>query len=80
MRSAPYCRIRCGMYIICSVSVINGRFLRSELGGLAGEILLDHKRYLEGYRMIELAKIEPRELSDLLKSVYEGISVNEELS
>ena len=56
------------------------KFGLSEFGGLAGEIFLDHKSYLESNGMVELAKIKSGKLSDFLKSVYEGVSVNEELS
>ena len=51
-----------------------------KLGGLARKILLDHKRYLEGNSVVELTEVKTGKLSDLLKSVYESVSVNEELS
>ena len=51
-----------------------------EFGGLTVEILLNHKSNLEGYSVVELTKIKAGELSDLLKTVNEGVSVYEELS
>ena len=59
--------------------MIEGRLLL-KFSRLAGKILLNHKRNLEGYRVIKLAKIKAGELSYLLKSVYEGVTVYEELS
>ena len=44
------------------------------------EILLDHKRYLEHDCMVELTQIQSGKLLDLLKTVYQSISVDEELS
>ena len=52
----------------------------SEFGGLGGEVLLNHKRYLEGNRVVELTEVKTGELSDLFKTVYKSVSVYEELS
>ena len=49
-------------------------------GRLVGEIFLYHKRYLEGHRVIKFAKVKAGELSDLLKTVNQGITVYEQLS
>ena len=51
-----------------------------ELGGFAVEILLDHKRNLEGNCVVELTKVKTGELSDFLKTVNESVSMYEELS
>ena len=47
---------------------------------LASEILLDHKRYLEGDSVLEFTKVKSCDLADLFKSVYESISMYEKLS
>jgi hypothetical protein len=47
---------------------------------LAGKIFLNHKSYLEGYRMVKLTKVKTCELSYFFKSVNESVSVNEKLS
>ena len=52
----------------------------SELCGFAGEVFLYHKRYLKGDCVIEFAKVEPRELSYLFKTVNQSVAVYEELS
>ena len=54
--------------------------LLSELGGLAREILLNHKGNLKGYCVVEFTKVKSGELSDLFESVYKGVSMYEELS
>ena len=67
---------------IC-LSLMHGHALiamLSELGGLAGKVLLDHKRNLEGYGVLEFTKVKSCELSDLLKTVDQSVTVNEELS
>ena len=51
-----------------------------EFGGFAVEVLLNHQRYLEGNCVVELTKVKTGELSDLLKTVNESVSMYEELS
>ena len=51
-----------------------------EFGGLACEILFNHKSNLEGYGVVKLAKVKSGKLSYFFKSVYKGVSMYEELS
>ena len=52
----------------------------SELCGFRCKILLNHKGNLEGYCVVKFTKIKAGKLSDLLKTVNEGVSMYEELS
>ena len=56
----------------------NSFSLRFDAAG--GKVLFDHERDLEGDGVVELAQIEARELLDLLETVDERISVDEQLS
>mgnify|MGYP003314614833 CR=1 FL=1 len=47
---------------------------------LGGEIAAYHQSNLEGERVIEFTEIKTRQLLDLVKTVNESVSVNEELS
>ena len=51
-----------------------------EFCGLRLKVFLYHQSNLEGDRMLKLAKVKAGDLSYLLKSVYERVSVYEELS
>ena len=59
---------------------LHAKFALSEFRGLAREILLNHKRNLEGNGMVELAEVKAGELANFLKSVYKCVTVNEKLS
>ena len=56
----------------------NSFSLRFDAAG--GKVLFDHERDLEGDGVVELAQVEARELLDLLETVDERISVDEQLS
>ena len=59
------------------------RWLRcrvSELHGVGGEVFLDHEGYLKDNSVVELAEVEACKLLDLVESVNESVSVNEELA
>ena len=56
----------------------NSFSLRFDAAG--GKVLFDHQRHLEGDGVVELAQVEARELLDLLETVDERISVDEQLS
>ena len=77
--SYPVCIKRQGN-IINEISQKVGRNARSELSGLAGEVFFNHKSNLKGYGVVELAQVKSGELAYFLKSVNEGVSVNEKLS
>ena len=47
---------------------------------LGGQVSLDHERNLECNRMVEFAEVETGELADLFETVYERVSVYEQLS
>ena len=52
----------------------------SEFCGLGIEVFSNHKRNLEGDRMLKLTQIKTCQLADLVKTVNESVSVNEKLS
>ena len=76
----PYQNILRGCLVgnLCFISLILSRL--SEFSRLAGEVFLNHKSNLECYRVVKLSEVKSGKLSDLFKSVYESITVNEELS
>ena len=65
---------------LCKVLTAAESEASSELDGVSRQVLLDHKCDLEYDSVIELAEIKTCKLFDLLKSVNESISMNEELS
>ena len=44
------------------------------------EVLLDHEGYLKHDSVVKFAQIQPGKLLDFLKAIYQGISVDKELS
>lgn len=54
--------------------------ITSKLCGLGIKILADHKRDLEGDRVLKFAQIKSRKLTYLIKTVNESVSVYKELS
>lgn len=50
------------------------------LNGLCCEVSLNHKRDLERDGMVKFSEVESGQLADLLKSVNESVSVNEQLT
>ena len=52
----------------------------SKLDGLGVEVLFHHQRHLKGDGMLEFAQIQAGQLADLFQTVYERVSVYEQLS
>ena len=50
------------------------------LNGFCCEVSLNHKRDLERDGMVKFSEVESGQLADLLKSVNESVSVNEQLT
>ena len=55
-------------------------YSRSILSRLGIEVLSDHECYLEGDCVLKLTQIKAGQLSDLFQSVYQGVSMYEQLS
>ena len=52
----------------------------SELNGISCKILFNHKSDLEDDSVVELAQVETGELLDLVKTIYQSVTVYEQLS
>ena len=50
------------------------------LNGFCCEVSLNHKRDLERDGMVEFSEVKSGQLANLLKSVNESVSVNEQLT
>ena len=57
-----------------------GFAMYSCVNSAAGQVLLNHQRYLEGDRIVELPQVQPRQLFNFLQPVDQGIAVDKELA
>ena len=53
-------------------------FLKSIFGRVGGQIFLDHQRHLKDDGIIEVAQVKAGQLADLLKTVDQRVTVNEQ--